>query len=202
MIQTDCTPLHGYHRVGRLLLPVKGTPKGTPFFRIYNRADGDWQPAPADWRFGRVDPPLGFRDEYSVLYGGDCQLTAEFEFRIMRTVHDGTREVVERSFQPDRQPRLVCHVTRRPLLFVDCDSPMVEALLEGIDHGTVDRRDPWQRLALRIYRAVTEASHELVAPIVGMTYRSRHRGCEGAVLAVFDRYRALALRRGISRILA
>lgn len=202
MIQTDCTPLHGYHRVGRLLLPVRGVPERAPFFRIYNRPNGDWQPAPAAWRFGRVDPPPDFRDEYGVLYGGSCELTAEFEFRIRRTVYDGAHEVVERSFQPGREPRLACHVTRRPLLFVDCDSPMVDALLEGIDHGTVDRRASWQTFSLRIYRALTEASDDLVAPIVGMAYRSRHRGCEGTVFAVFDRYRDLALRRGTSRVLA
>jgi hypothetical protein len=190
---------HGLHRLGRQLLPVAALPAGAVLYRGYHRPDADWVAPPPAHRKGRVCPPPGNKDRYGILYLAESPDTVDFEVGRLRVVMSANAERVERSFQPGRRHQLACHVTTGLALFADLDSPFIWEFSEQVGHGGVDRIEAWQTLALRIHTAVVEHEGSLVAPMVGLTYRSRRRGCAGTVFAVFEDARDKFLRRGGSR---
>ena len=195
-MSTDLSALTGHLHLNNLLTPVLVYPAGTPFFRGSGVPDGHWNPAPLEKRRRlkqRCDAPRGHEHKYAMLYLAIDEVTVEYELRRL-SEESG---VMVRTHQPDREQTIARHTSRKPLAFVDADSPMLQHGFPYRLPGGHDEIEQWQQLSLAIHEAAEMHQGPLAVPIAGLTYRSRMRGCAGRVFAMFDRHRDQALLRGI-----
>lgn len=195
-MSTDSNALNGQLFLRNLLTPVLVFPAGTQFFRGSNLPDGHWEPAPLEKRRRlkqRCDAPPGHEEDFAVIYLADGEVTVEYELGRVSEQN----KVVVRTYQPERQPSVACHTSRIAAAFVDADSYLLQHSFPFRLQGGHDEILQWQQLALAVHRATEAHEDPLVAPVVGLTYRSRMRGCSGRVFALFDRHRDAALIRGL-----
>lgn len=201
--------LKGEQDVAGIRLPVYAIGEGVVLQRLSRRTDADWNAAPPEWRKGRVDPPEVERGLFGVLYLADAVITAAFECRILSCTSDEATgdarfEVVED--EPNDEgvmpaPQLVSgHRVRTPVAFVELESPLLRDRF-GIDlKGPLAITSMWRALSLEVFKFIA-ANPGSVVPIVGVTYETQHRGGSGRNFAVYDRFRDVALERGVSKSL-
>jgi len=187
--------IHGICNLDGAVAPIYIVGKHLPLFRGSSHPDGHWETAPPHMRNQRCDPPDGFKSEYSVLYLAESEVTVEFELRRLTSVKTDRGEELGRSFQPGRQATLAVHLSKGPIAFVDVESPHLGSEYPSVNGGK-DEIEKWRHLTQMVYRKLKAHVGDLAVPIVGVTYRSKSRGCNGRVFAMFAEFRDGALERG------
>lgn len=190
--------IHGICNLDGALVPIYILGKRLPLYRGSSHPGGHWEPAPPHMRNQRCDPPDGCKSEYALLYLGESEPTVEFEMRRMTSVKTDGGEELGRTFQPGRQATLAVHLSRGPIAFVDLDSPYLGPEYPSVNGGK-DEIQKWRHLTQMVYRRLKANAGDLAVPIVGVTYRSQCRGCNGRVFAMFVEFRDSALERGEPR---
>lgn len=197
----DEDALHGTLRLNGISTPIIVVGPGTTLYRGSSRADGHWEPAPAELRGQRCDPPPGFEHEFGVLYLGECETTVEFELQRLASRKGDAGEEVTRSFQPGRRATIAAHTVKVPVAFVDVDSLHLSTGYPSVGGGK-DEVARWRLLSQQVYRNVDAHTGPLVVPVAGLAFRSRMRGCNGRSFALFADFRDDVLVRGMPRAFA
>ena len=188
-------------------LPGFALQAGASLYRIYRRPDADWVPPPAQYRKGRVDPPPANSSAYGLLYTADSMVTAGFEARILRPIKDagGLNDIELVPEMVDAATGLVLnpapmkaeHTTKKPVVFVDLESPAIAAA-SGVEIGSpVPRISSWRKLTLWVYdELIAKGDGSSILPLVGVSYISTLQDCTGRNFAIFEERRDAHISRG------
>jgi hypothetical protein len=184
------------------MVSMMGLPAGSDLFRIFRYPGADWN-APAEaYRFGRLDPPVGHKSAYSILYTAESELTAAFEARAVRMAIRGKMELPEIVVDVDTSltPRqTVVHQLVTPAMFVNLED-RATAMAFGLDPDMVlDDLEAWRLATFGVWQAAEAGELTTVAAVAGVCHQSKHRGSNGWNFGLFHGVHATVLRRGQPR---
>ncbi|MBB6579878.1 hypothetical protein HNP33_003997 [Comamonas odontotermitis] len=141
--------------------------------RLFRFPGGDFSPSPAQYRLGRLDPPLGRSDEYGVLYTSDAFFTAALEFGALLQLPTDP-PTYERVHDTNTELPPIQHVILRSqedLKFIDFTDHATASVF-GLDLKSVlDDVRPWREAAAKAVGLLREA--EKAAALVGISYASK-----------------------------
>lgn len=193
---TELTLSWGSDRVRALaLLP------GASLFRIFRRANMDWEAPPESYREGRLDPPPGAKSAFGTLYTAESPLTAAFEARSIRSTFtpDGEEEIFAFPTLDPAMPlqQVVEHKVISSAVFINLED-RATAKIFGLDPDAVRDSVPmWQNATHAVYDRLTNSPPSAtIAPIVGVTHQSKHRVSNGWNFGFFTPLHHAVLQRG------
>ena len=159
-----------------------GLAPGVPLFRIFRHDNMDWEAPPEAFSNGRLDPPPGYKADFTTLYTAESALTGAFEVRAIRLEPGsaGERLVPARDTDPVLPPRqLVRHTVTSGALFVNLeDRPTARVF--GLDPDAIlDRVVMWQHAVKGLVDRLKADPPRTIAPVVGVAHQSKIRGSNG-----------------------
>lgn len=174
---------------------------GTQLFRIFRHADMDWEPAPEEYRHGRLDPPASAKGAFGTIYTAESLLTAAFEARAVRSMFTSTGEEIWGcpALDPATPPQqFVQHELIGSAVFIQLED-RATAKLFGLDPDALcDDITMWQRATKAVFdRLASSPPAATIAPIVGVTHQSKHRASNGWNFGFFSPLHHGVLKRGL-----
>ena len=181
-------------------LQLRCVSPGAEIHRLYRFPGGDFQPAPPQYRTGRLDPPAGRSSEYGVLYAADTLITAALEcgeLLIMPT----DPPTYERSFYAGEELPPTQHAVLRvlhPVKFLDfTDGATTQAL--GLSLNSIlDNIPVWRNASARAVEIMRQKAFG--EDIAGICYHSKRRPAAVNYALVQGRYEHLFVveRKGLA----
>lgn len=156
-------------------------PNAVSLYRLFRHPGMDWDAPPEQFRNERVDPPVGEKGRFAVLYLADTVKCIAMECRVLRA------DVMTGRFSWDPQLatayRLAGYRFERPAIFVPLDGPNCSEF--GLDDAELPLGDnaPFQALSLTLFQRFGDVVH-------GLSWRSMHRGQPGRVYALWHHHKA------------
>lgn len=155
-------------------------PGSTPLTRLFRHAGGDWEPPPEADRSLRVDPPVGHKGDFAVLYTGNTLATVAIECGVLRAdPQDRYTWAVDRA----GEYFVVRYAFAAPPLFIPIDGRNRNVL--GLAGGArkFAGYEPYQAVALELFRRYGNVVH-------GLSWESFHRNQPGRVYALWHHHKA------------
>ena len=149
-------------------------PGSVVLIRAYQHPSADWNPPPAQYRNNHTDPPMGYGEEFAVLYTASNIQSSATEVRAL-----GWDHWTNQSFwKPALAARLqvVRFAVRRPGLFVPLDGANRKIL--GLEGKFEPEYESSRWVALDLFRRYGHLVH-------GLSYESFHRYQAGRVYAIW-----------------
>lgn len=169
-------------------------PAGFQLHRLFRHPGGDFNPAPRSHRHGRLDPT---RQVYGVLYTTTSVLTAAVECGVvLLEPGDPPRFAVSDVGPPPLQ-----HATLSAKISCACIDLTDEATMRrfGIDpFSELDHLKPWRLASERIFSALRAIGESTGPHIVGICYRTQHRGSSALNVALLETHYESTFSRSVS----
>lgn len=154
-----------------------------PLLRAFRHEGSDWEPAPPEFRQGRVDPPPGHESSYAMLYTAASIQGIAAEARVLRCDERGT------CWSPSRASkwRVASYSLGRAGLFLPIDGRNRDIF--GIEDAYEEHPLTMRSLGLELHRRYGHLAH-------GLCWSSFHRGQPGRCYAIWhSRKEHLCLER-------
>jgi RES domain len=159
-------------------------PRAVTLLRLFKHPGGEWRPPPPEFRNLRVDPPVGHKSRYAVLYTSPMLETIAQECQVL-AVDSGERWTVNRT--RELELRIARYSFRHACVFVRLDGR--NASLLGVhDLPATGGYGAYQELGLILHDRFAHFAH-------GISWRSYHRHQNGRVYALWhSRKRSIGLK--------
>lgn len=154
-------------------------PNSEQLVRLFRHPGGEWEPPPKEHRNLRVDPPVGHKADYAVLYTAGTLPAVAMECRVLSV--DNQDRYTWLSHRASQY-----HIARydfsKPALFIPIDGSNRNIL--GLQGGT--RKfvgyEPYQEVALTLFQRYGQVVH-------GLSWESFHRNQPGRVFALWHQHK-------------
>jgi hypothetical protein len=155
-------------------------PGSVDLFRLFKWPGADWDETLAIYRNERVDPPVGHKDDFAVLYLGTTLPGVAMECRILRGDWQDKLTWI-RTLAADYQ--VARYAFSRPAIFVPIDGPNRRPL--GLDPGRrkLGSKAPFQEVALALFERFGRVVH-------GMSWESEHRNQPARIYALWHHHKS------------
>lgn len=155
-------------------------PDSERLVRLFRRPGGEWEPPPEAYRNLRVDPPLGHKDMFAVLYTGSTLATVAIECGVLRA---DLQDRYTWAMDLAGEYRVVRYAFAAPALFVPLDGRNRPTLGLGGSQRRFAGYEPYQAAAHELFRRFGNVVH-------GLSWESFHRNQPGRVYALWHRHKA------------
>ena len=154
-------------------------PGSVTLLRLFRHPGGEWEPPPAAFRNLRVDPPVGHKEDYAVLYTGDDLAAVATECLILQA-GEGDRT----TWRQDKAAayRVARYGFLQPALFLPIDGKNRHRLGLAGGQRPWGGYDAWQAAALTLYQRFGRIVH-------GLSWESFHRNQPGRVYALWHTHK-------------
>lgn len=147
--------------------------------RLFRHAGTHWDPPEPKYRDLRVDPPVGHKSAFAVLYTADAIEAVAAECRVLRFKE--TSDEVTCDVGRAEAYQVVRYSFSQPALFIPIDGPNRKTL--GLNRLAFDGYHGHQVVAMQLFQRYGQLAH-------GLSWESYHRNQPGRVYAVWHTRKA------------